>query len=158
MLFWLCGVVMSIDKFTSRGFGSSGARQSSWSAPRESFKAPTEQGSSFLFGGSGLRGSPQSGSQHRAIPQGGASQLTSQANRLGENSPSLKDLEPSERFRGIDLSGGDETTTSMQRRFMLLSLFVGAVLFSLIIKACAGGSADTSWIDDRRSHINADDE
>lgn len=146
---------MSIDKFTSRGFGASGASRSSWSAPRESYRAQTDQGSSFLFGGSGLRGSLQSGSQYRAIPKGGGSQLTSEANRLGEDSSSLKD---SERFRGIDLSGGDETTTSMQRRFMLLSLFVAAVIFSFVMRACAGGSADTSWIDDRRSHINPDDE
>jgi hypothetical protein len=150
---------MSIDKFTSRGFGSSGAgRSSSWSAPRESYKAPTDQGSSFLFGGAGLRGSPQSGAQNRAIPQGGGSQLTSQLNRLGEKSDPLKDSDRSERSRGIDLSGGDETTTSMQRRFLFLSLFVGALLLSFVIRACAGGSSDTSWIDDRRSHINPDDE
>jgi hypothetical protein len=41
---------------------------------------------------------------------------------------------------------------------MLLSLFVAAVIFSFVMRACAGGSADTSWIDDRRSHINPDDE
>jgi len=149
---------MSIDKFTSRGFGSSGARRSSWNAPRESYKAPSEQGSSFLFGGAGLRGSPRSGSQQRAIPQGGDSQLASQANRLDEDSPYTQDQPRSERFRGIDLSGGDETTTSMQRRSMLLILFVGALLFSFFLRACVGGASDASWVDDRRSHINPDDE
>ena len=149
---------MSIDKFTSRGFGSSGASRSSWSAPRESYKAPADQGSSFLFGGAGLRGSPQSGSQHRAIPQGGASQLSSQVNRLGEDSPLFQDPENSKRSRGIDLSGGDMTTTSLQRRGLLLMLFVVALVFSFAIRACAGGSSDTSWIDDRRSHINPDDQ
>jgi hypothetical protein len=146
---------MSIDKFTARGFGSSGAKGSSWSAPRESYKAPAEQGSSFIFGGSGLRGSPQSGSQNRAIPQGGGSYLSSQVNRLGEESPALKD---SERFRGIDLSGGDETTTTLQRRFLFIGLFVGALIFSLFIRAFVGGASDTSWIDDRRSHMNPDNE
>lgn len=149
---------MSIDKFTSRGFGSSGAGRSSWNAPRDSCKAPTEQGSSFLFGGAGLRGSPQSGSQHRAIPQGGGNQLTSQANRLGEDAPPLKDSDGSERGRGIDLSGGDHTTTSLERRFLLLGIFVAALIFSVLIRACAGGSSDTSWIDERRSHMNPDDE
>lgn len=149
---------MSIDKFTSRGFGSSGARRSSWNAPRESYKAPSEQGSSFLFGGAGLRGSPRSGSQQRAIPQGGDSQLASQTNRLDEDSPYTQDPPRSERFRGIDLSGGDETTTSMQRRSMLLILFVGALLFSFFLRACVGGASDASWVDDRRSHINPDDE
>jgi hypothetical protein len=149
---------MSIDKFTSRGFGASGAGRSTWSAPRESYKAPTDQGSSFLFGGAGLRGSPQSGAQTRAIPQGKGSQLTSEANRLGEESPFLKDSDRSERLRGIDLSGGDQTTTSLQRRFVLLSLFVAALLFSFVIRACAGGSSDTSWISERRSHIHPSDE
>jgi len=149
---------MSIDKFTSRGFGSSGAGRSSWSAPRESYKAPADQGSNFLFGGAGLRGSPQSGAQNRAIPQGGGAQLTSQANRLGEENSLFQDPERSKGSRGIDLSGGDMTTTSLQRRFLLLTLFVGALLFSFAIRACAGGSSDTSWIDDRRSHINPDGE
>jgi hypothetical protein len=149
---------MSIDKFTARGFGSSGAKGSSWSAPRESYKAPAEQGSSFIFGGSGLRGSPQSGSQNRAIPQGGGSHLSSQLNRLSEESSALTDSGRSERFRGIDLSGGDETTTTLQRRFLFIGLFVGALIFSLIIRAVAGGISDTSWINDRRSHINSDGE
>jgi hypothetical protein len=47
------------------------------------------------------------------------------------------------------------TTTSLQRRFLLLTLFVAAMLFSFMVRACAGGSSDTGWIDDRRSHINS---
>jgi hypothetical protein len=84
--------------------------------------------------------------------------LTSQANRLGEDAPPLKDSDGSERGRGIDLSGGDHTTTSLERRFLLLGIFVAALIFSVLIRACAGGSSDTSWIDERRSHMNPDDE
>ena len=149
---------MSIDKFTSRGFGSSGARPSSWSAPRESYKAATDQGSNFLFGGSGLRGSPQSGTQNRALPQGGSSHITSKTTMLGHDEPISIDSAGSQRSRGLDLSGGDITTTSLQRRFLLLTLFVGALLFSFGVRACAGGSSTTSWIDERRSHINPDAE
>jgi hypothetical protein len=149
---------MSSDKFTSRGFGSSGAGPSSWNGPRESYKAPAEQGSNFIFGGSGLRGSPQSGAQHRSIPKGGGSQLSSQANIFGEESSSPKGSKKADRDRALDLSGGDMTTTSWQRRGLFLALFVAALLFSVIVRACAGGFSDTSWIHDRRSHINPDDE
>lgn len=149
---------MSIDKFTSRGFGSSGAGRSSWSAPRESFKPSSNGGSNFLFGGAGLRGGPQSGGQHRALPRGGGSELSSHAKPLGEESSAGGDSADQKRFRGIDMSGGDETTTSTQRRAIFVGLFVTALIFSFIIRGCAGGSSDTSWVDEHRAHINPDEE
>lgn len=149
---------MSIDKFTSRGFGSSGASRSSWSAPRESYKASSEQGSNFLFGGAGLRGGPQSGGQQRALPKGGGSELSSYAKRSGEESFGSADSADQKRFRGIDMSGGDETTTSVQRRAIFVGLLVGALIFSALIRACAGGSTDTSWVGEHRAHINPNDE
>ena len=149
---------MSIDKFTSRGFGSSGASRSSRSAPRESYKPSSDQGSNFLFGGAGLRGGPQSGGQHRALPKGGGSELSSHAKRLGEESCGVGDSADQKRFRGIDMSGGDETTTSVQRRVIFVGLLVGALMFSVLIRACAGGSSDNSWVGEHRAHINPDDE
>ncbi len=149
---------MSIDKFTSRGFGSSGASRSSWSAPRESFKPSSDQGSNFLFGGAGLRGGPQSGGQHKTLPKGGGSELSSHAKRLGEESFAAGDSADKKRFRGIDMTGGDESTTSTQRKAIFVGLFVAALIFSVLIRACSGGSSDTSWVGEHRSHINPDGE
>jgi hypothetical protein len=56
------------------------------------------------------------------------------------------------------MSGGDETTTSTQRRAIFVGLFVTALIFSFIIRGCAGGSSDTSWVDEHRAHINPDEE
>ena len=149
---------MSIDKFTSRGYGSSGASRSSWSAPRDSYKPSSDQGSNFLFGGAGLRGGPQSGAQHRPLPKGGGSEFSSHSRHLGEECSSFNESTDQKRSRSVDLSGGDATTTSLQRRAMLVTLFAGALLFSFLIRACAGGSADTSWVGEHRAQINPDDE
>ncbi|MEY4670088.1 MAG: hypothetical protein RL518_2787 [Pseudomonadota bacterium] len=149
---------MSSDKFTSRGFGASGAGRSSWSPPRDSYKAPVDKGSSFLFGGAGLRGSPHAGRQQRPIPQAGNSQFSAQANRLDEPGSSLQEGERSRRAPAIDLSGGDITTTSLQRRGLFVALFVVALVLSVVMRACAGGASDTSWIRERRSHIQSNDE
>jgi hypothetical protein len=56
------------------------------------------------------------------------------------------------------MSGGDETTTSVQRRALFVGLFVAALIFSVLIRACAGGSSDTSWVGEHRAHFNPDDE
>jgi hypothetical protein len=151
---------MSIDKFTSRGFGASGARgRSSWSAPRETYKATSDTGSSFLFGGSGLRGSPTSGAQHKSNPPSNGVGLSAEAARLTDDRSSSKLMnEATEKSRKLDLSGGDITTTKLQRIVILGGLFAAALLFSLIFRAFSGGSPDTSWVQEHRAHINPDDE
>lgn len=151
---------MSIDKFTSRGFGASGASgRSSWSAPRESYKAPKEAGSNFLFGGSGLRGSPTSGAQHKSMPSGGGVGLSSEATRLNDDRRSSKLMNgATEGKHKLDLSGGDLTTTKLERIAILGGIFIVALVFSLVMRAVSGGSSDTSWVQERRAYINPDDE
>lgn len=148
---------MSGNKYTSRGFSASGASQSSWKAPRDSYGAPKDNGSSFLFGGAGLRGSPKSGAQHRSIPTGVGGQIGSQASRvLEQEGMGIPKRDQSERSRGIDLSGGDRTTTKLERGVLFVGLLVAAVICSMLFRACAGGS-DSSWVQEHRARINPDD-
>ena len=147
---------MSSNKYTSRGFGASGASQSSWNAPRESYKAPQDQGTNFLFGGAGLRGSPKSGAQHRSTPSGAGASVSAWKSRIADEPGSgALSKEDSKAPRGIDLTGGDITTTKLERNLLFIGVFVVAVVCSMLFRACAGGT-DSSWIDERRSHINPD--
>ena len=147
---------MSIDKFTSRGFGASGASgRSSWSAPRDSYKTTTDGGSSFLFGGSGLRGSPTSGAQHKSIPSGGVG-LGSEATRFNDEHGSSQLMNGATGgSRKLDLSGGDVTTTKLQRIMLLGGLVVAAFVFSILLRIVTGGLSDTSWVREHRSHVNS---
>lgn len=145
---------MSGNKYTARGFGASSASQSSWSAPRESYKAPKDHGTNFLFGGSGLRGSPTSGSQHRSAPSGASTSAL--ADRLREREVSNESFkEHPKGGRGIDLSGGDITTSKLERIFLFVGLLIVTIIMSTIIRACSGGS-DSSWVDEHRATINPD--
>jgi hypothetical protein len=60
--------------------------------------------------------------------------------------------------RNLNLRGGDYTTTKRQRIAILGSVFVAAVLLSLLIRAFSGGSSDTSWVQEHRAQINPDNE
>jgi hypothetical protein len=60
--------------------------------------------------------------------------------------------------RKIDLSGGDLTTTRLQRIVILGGLVVAALILSLLLRAVTGGFSDTSWVQERRALINPDDE
>lgn len=149
---------MSSNKYTSRGFGASGASQSSWNAPRESYKAPTDNGTSFLFGGAGLRGSPKSGSQHRSSPSGAGSSVSPWSQKLKEDGAST-DLskDQSKAKRGIDLAGGDITTSKLERTFLFVGALVAAIIFSALVRGCSGRT-DSSWVDEHRAHINSAEE
>ena len=151
---------MTVDKFTSRGFGASGANgRSSWTASRESYKAPKDAGSSFVFGGSGSRVGPTSGGRHKSIPASGGEGLSSEATRLNDGRRSSKLMtDATESKRNLNLSGGDYTTTKLQRVAILGGVFVAALLLSLLIRAFSGGSSDTSWVQEHRAQINPDDE
>lgn len=147
---------MSSNKYTSRGFGASGASQSSWNAPRESYKASSDQGTSFLFGGAGLRGSPKSGSQHRTTPSGNGNTVSAWNSRLNDESGAgASSKENTKSPRGIDLSGGDITTTKLERNLLFLGVLIAAIICSMLVRACVGGT-DSSWVDERRSYINPD--
>lgn len=58
--------------------------------------------------------------------------------------------------RGIDLSGGDITTTKLERTVLFVGLLVAAIICSMLVRACAG-SSDSSWVQEHRAHINPDD-
>ena len=148
---------MSSNKYTSRGFGASGASQSTWNAPRDSYKAPRDQGTNFLFGGAGLRGSPKSGAQHRATPSGAGAGASPWTPRIGEarDSDALS-AEQSKDARGIDLSGGDTTTSKLERTILFVGVVVVALVCSVLFRACAGGS-DSGWIQEHRAHINSEE-
>jgi hypothetical protein len=146
---------MSSNKFTSRGFGSSGASQSKYNAPSDSYKPVRDTGSSFIFGGTGLRGSPKSGAQSLNRPAAPGSSPSSQASKLFDEDPSGKSSKAKgEQARGFDLSGGDITTSKLERTVLFVGLIVAALIISLFVRACAGGS-DSSWVSERRSRINA---
>jgi len=147
---------MCSNKYTSRGFGASGASRSSWTAPRESYKVPHDKGSSFLFGGAGLRGSPKSGAQHRSIPSGPGSPSSAASRTLTQGDALETSDEHTKRARGIDLSGGDITTTKFERSVLFLGLLIAAIVFSMVVRACASAS-DSSWVQEHRAHINPDD-
>lgn len=149
---------MSSNKYTSRGFGASGASQSSWNAPRESYKPAQDTGSSFLFGGSGLRGSPKSAGHHQLKSPDFGSQLSAKASPVRDEGPSRAAAKDgSDRPRGLDLSGGDITTTKLERSLLFVGLLVAALVFSMFVRACAGGT-DSDWVRDHRSMINQDEE
>ncbi len=56
----------------------------------------------------------------------------------------------------IDFSGGDITTTKLERTVLLLGLLIAAIVFSMVVRACASAS-DSSWVQEHRAHINPDD-
>jgi hypothetical protein len=64
--------------------------------------------------------------------------------------------ELAKRARGIDLSGGDRTTTKLERTVLFVGLLVAAVIFSMVVRACASAS-DSSWVQEHRARINPDD-
>lgn len=148
---------MSSDKYLTRGFSASGAHKSSYSAPRESYKLTPESGNNFLFGGSGLRGSPQSGSQTRSMPVVKSDSYLSASDLVTGQRDRSASVKGSERYASsLDLSGGDVTTTKYQRRFIFLVIFIGAVIFSSLVRSVVG-TTDSSWVRERRSEVGVEE-
>jgi len=139
---------MSIDKFTVRGFGSGGS-SSGWSAPRESFKAPVDRGTSFVMGGGGLRGNPHAGSRRDA--SSGIGEVGSIVSRDTDGQSS--------RDRGhivqsaINFRGGDITTTRWERYGLLIVTLLVAILLSVFTKFFSAASSGADWVKERRSYV-----
>jgi hypothetical protein len=93
------------------------------------------------------------------MPSGGRVGLSSEATRLNDDRrPSKAMSDATEGKSKLDLSGGDITTTKLERIAILGGIFIVALLFSLVIRAVSGGSSDTSWVQEHRAQINPDDE
>ena len=152
---WLLEVAdMSVNKFTQRGFGASGAQSSGWSAPRDSYKAPVDSGTSFLLGGGGVRGRPNSHSRQESsldgasVDVGGGSLLAQRDNgaRLQSRSSILQGV--------ADVRGGDATTSLLARYGIFAAMLVAALIFSVLVRSCGSDSSGAGWVRERRSHIN----
>ena len=145
---------MSRDKFLGRGFGASGASNSTWSPPRESYKAPVDTGSSFLMGGGGLRGKPAAASKESSTPldshtlDTGASRLD-RAPRLRDRSAIIQNMS--------DVRGGDMTASFLQRWGTLGFVLAVSLVFSFFIRSCATNSSESDWVKERRSVVEQSD-
>lgn len=139
---------MSIDKFTARGFGGSSSG-SGWSAPRESFKAPVDRGTSFVMGGGGLRGNPHAGSRRES--SSGIAEVGSIVSRdTDRQSPRDRGhvLQSAMNFRG-----GDITTTRWERYGLLIVTLLAAILLSVFTKFFSAASSGADWVKERRSYV-----
>lgn len=144
---------MSRDKFLGRGFGASGASSSTWSAPRESYKAPVDTGSSFLMGGGGLRGKPAAAKESSSTFDNhtldtGTSKIDHMP-RLRDRSAILQNMS--------DVRGGDMTASFLQRWGTLGFVLAVSLVFSFFIRSCAKDSGDADWVKERRSAVEQSD-
>ena len=147
---------MSIDKFTGRGFGASGAASSSWSAPRDSYKSQNvDHGTSFLMGGGGLRGRPQG-------VKSADSGLDSKAESALSDSRDL-DRDPKKHApllnRGAIVHGasvfraGDRSSNFSEQYGVFVVIAVVALVAAFAIRWFAMESEDADWIEERRSIV-----
>jgi hypothetical protein len=86
----------------------------------------------------------------------GASRGAQLARGLEQGGVGASPEDKAKRARGLDLTGGDITTTKFERTILFVGLLVATIICSLVFRACAGGS-DSSWVQEHRAHINPDD-
>ena len=143
---------MSIDKFTSRGFGASGAAGSAWKAPRESYKPQNvDHGTSFTMGGGGVRGRPKVDDK-----RGGDS--PSKSDRYLDDS---LDKEQKKHARLLDrgaiiqgasvLRAGDRSSYFFEQYRVFLGIVVVVLAAAFLIRWFALDSEETEWVQERRS-------
>lgn len=147
---------MSTNKFTSRGFGSSGAASSSWTGPRESYKPQSvDHGTSFLMGGGGLKSRPRSSASTDSFVDTkvtGNSLDSKEVDRDEKKRPALLN-------RGSIVTGasvfraGDRSSNFSEQYGVFLTITVIALAIAFAIRWFASESEDTDWVEERRSVV-----
>ena len=146
---------MSIDKFTSRGFGASGAAGSSWKAPRDSHKPQNvDHGTSFTMGGGGLRGRPKVDDKRgRDSPSQSDRSLDDLLDKQAKKHARL--LDRGAIIQGVSvLRAGDRSSSYSEQYRVFLGIVVVALAGAFLIRWFALDSEETEWVQERRSILS----
>lgn len=143
---------MSIDKFTARGFGASGAASSTWRASRDSYKPQNvDHGTSFTMGGGGLRGRAKADdTRARDTSSKRDSHLDDALEKQERKHARLLDrgsiVEGASVFRA-----GDRSSSFFEQYRVFMAIVAVALFGAFLIRWFALGSEETEWVQERRA-------